>query len=237
VLFYIVTVLTKIMKTSGILITGAMAILAIAVSSCATTGTHTADEAVPAPVAPASKSDLPPVPVSLVQYFNQQGIYPDGAQFSGGVDGDGFACSSNLLAVQTWHNVPFQLGASIGGSNVITCRGQTIALGQTGHFSKLEMLAFAVNGAQENQDFSVIYGDNSTAASTLSVSDWAQPGSYTGETVATTMEYRIQSDGSKDENAFYIYRYSFDLDSGKTLQSLKLPDNDNIKIFALTLMP
>lgn len=210
--------------------------LAIAVSSCANSGTHPAGEAAPAPMA-ARKSDSPPVPVSLVQYFNQQGIYPDGAQFSGGVDGDGFACSSNLLAIQTWHGVPFQPGTSIGGSNVITCRGQTIALAQPGHFSKLEILAFAVNGAQENQDFSVTYDDNSNATSTLSVSDWAQPGSYTGETVATTMEYRIGSDGSKDENAFYLYRYSLDLNSGKTVQSLKLPDNDNVKIFALTLQP
>src|SRR5580698_9083368 len=119
------------MKSSGILITGALAMLAIAVSSCANSGTHPADDAAPAP-APiaASKSNLPPVPVSLVQYFNQQGIYPDGAQFSGGVDGDGFACSSNLLAAQTWHGVPFQIN-SMGGSNVITCQGQTIALRQS----------------------------------------------------------------------------------------------------------
>jgi hypothetical protein len=223
------------MKTSCILITGAVAMLAIAVSSCATSGTHPAGAVAPTPAA-ASKSDSPPTPVSLVQYFNQQGIFPDGAQFTGGIDGDGFACSSNVLAAQTWHDVPFQIGTSIGGSNVITCKGQAIALAQPGHFSKLEMLAFAVNGAQGDQAFSITY-DNSNTNFTLSLSDWAQPDSNTGETVATTMGYRIQSDGSKDQNAFYLYCYSFDLDPGKTLQSLKLPDNDNVKVFSLTLVP
>jgi hypothetical protein len=227
------------MKKSGILITGAVAILAIAISSCANSGTQSAGTtaATPAPAAMASKDSAPPMPVSLVQYFNQQGIYPDGAQFSGGADGDGFACSSNLLAAETWHGVPFQTGLSIGGPNVITCKGQSIALAQSGHFSKLEMLATAVNGGQENQDFSVMYGDNSNSDDTLSLSDWAQPDSYTGEAVAMTMEYRIQSDGSKDDNAFYLYRYSINLDASKSLQSLKLPDNDNVKVFALTLVP
>jgi hypothetical protein len=227
------------MKKSGVLIIGALAVLAIAVTSCANSGTQSAGATAPAatPAATAGKDSAPPMPVSLAQYYNQQGIYPDGAQFSGGVDADGNACSSNLLAAETWHGVPFQTGLSVGSPNVITCKGQSIALAQPVHFSKLEMLATAVNGAQENQDFSVTYGDNSNSDNTLSLSDWAQPDSYTGESVAMTMEYRNQSDGTKDDNAYYLYRYSINLDSSKTLQSLKLPDNDNVKVFALTLVP
>jgi hypothetical protein len=236
---FLIVPVPQIMKTPGILIAGALAVLVITVSSCANSGSHPASAAAPAASTansaprPAAVPAAPPVPVSLTQSFNDQGIYPDGAQFSGGIDRDGFGCSSNLLAVQTWNGVSFQPG----GSNVITCQGQTIALTQPGHFSKLKVLALAVNGAQENQNFIVTRADGSNQAFTQSLSDWAQPDSYPGESTALTMEYRNQADGSKDENAFYIYTYSFDLDSTKTLQSLKLPDNNNVKVFAVALVP
>lgn len=219
------------MKTSRFLITGTCVLLAIAVSSCANSD-------IPSTAAPPTTvGTMPPAPVSLAPYFNGQGIYPDGVSFSGGIDGDGFACSSNLLgAVQTWNGVPFQFGSAINGSNVITCAGQTIAL-PPGHFSKLQMLAIAVNGAQADQPFTVTCADNSTHTFSQSLSDWAQPDSNTGESQAITMDYREQSDGSKDENTYYIYGYSFDLNPTNAVQSLKLPDNDNVKIFSLTLVP
>jgi hypothetical protein len=239
----------KIMKTSRVLVTGAGALLAIAVSSCAhPTGNGNVQPAVASATAsvaaPATTSTPTPaatvagaVQVSLTTYFNDQGIYPDGAQFSGGIDKDGFGCSSNVLGtIQTWGGVSFQLGSAINSSNVITCQGQTVAL-PPGNFSKLEMLAIAVNGAQADQAFNVTYTDNSNQSFTQSLSDWAQPDSNTGESQAVAMDYRDQADGSKDENTYNIYGYSFDLKSTKTVQSLKLPDNDNIKVFALTLVP
>jgi hypothetical protein len=221
------------MKTSRTFILGALALVAVAVSSCADSGTNTTS-ATPATMPPAGAS---PTQVSLANCFNQQGIYPDGAQFSGGIDGDGFACSSNLLGtVQTWGGVPFQLGSAINSSNVIVCRGQNIPL-PAGNFSKLQMLAIAVNGAQADQSFNLAYADNSSQSITQSFSDWAQPDSNTGESQAITMEYRQQSDGSKDENSYYIFGYTFALNATNTVQSLKLPDNDNVKIFAVTLVP
>jgi len=231
------------MKAPGILITGALAVLAIAVSSCANSGTQSAGSTPPAgvanspppPAAAAAKSS--PVSVPLTQYFNDQGIYPDGVQFTNGIDGDGFACSSNVLAGQTWNGMPVLPGSDNGGTNDITCAGQTIALTQPGHFSRLEILALAVNGAQENQDFTVNYADGSNKTFTQSLSDWAGPDSYPGESVAITMNYRNGSDGTKDDNAYYIFSYTFDLDSSKTLQGLKLPDNSNVKVFALAVAP
>ena len=255
----------KIMKTSGILITGASALLALAVSSCAShnaacctaqpaTTTATAPPTVSAAApAPASTMTPPPVAaaapaatvavntsavqVSLASDFNDQGIYLDGAQFSGGIDRDGYACSSNLLgAALSWSGVPFQLGSAINGSNIVTCAGQTISL-PAGNFSKLKMLAIAVNGPQDSQNFTVTYADNSSQTNTQTFSDWVQSDSNTGESPVTTMEYRDQSDGTKDQNPYNIYGYSFDLNPAKGVQSLMLPDNNNLKVFALTLVP
>lgn len=227
------------MKASRILAIGTLATLAIALSSCASSKVQPTAETQPSTHPTAETADSPPVPVSLAQYFNDQGIYPDGAQFSSsaGVDGDGYACSSNLLSIVHWNGVPFQIGAPDRSSNVITCHGQAISLAQPGHFSKLEMLAIAVNGAQANQVFTVAYADNSTQSFTQSLSDWAQPDDNPGELQAVSMDYRNGSDGSKDENTFYLYSYSFSLNPTNTLQSLKLPDNDNVKVFGLTLVP
>lgn len=223
------------MKASPALMVGtlAMAMMTVALSSCANSKIH---PTAPTPPAPGT-ADLPPIPISLAHYFNDQGICPDGAHFSTGVDGDGFACSSNLLSVAHWNGVPFQIGASVTTSNVVTCQGQAIALAQPGHFSKLEMLAIAVNGAQSDQVFTVFYGNGSNKSFTQSLSDWAQPDDNPGELQAISMDYRNQSDGSKDENTFYLYSYSFTLNPTNSLQSLKLPDNDDIKVFALTLVP
>lgn len=221
------------MKVSRLLITGALAVLAIAVSSYADSGSQPAGSTTPSAGAAGSSA----MPVSLEQYFNDRGIYADGAQFTDGIDKDGYACSSNLLAVQKWTGVPFTLNSVQGVSNVVTCAGQKIALAQPGHFSKLDMLALAVNGAQADQVFTVTYADNSTQDFKQSLSDWAQPDDNSGEAKAVTMEYRDQSDGSRDENTYYIFRYSFDLNATNGLQSLKLPVNENVKVFALTLVP
>jgi hypothetical protein len=214
-----------------------MALLAVVASSC--TNSTTSSPITPAPpaaaMAPANMS--PPTPVSLTAYFNDRGIYADGVSFSGGIDGDGFACSSNLLgATVTCGGVLYQLGSAINGSNVISCHGQTLSL-PAGNYSRLQMLALAVNGAQADQAFALTYADNSSQSFTQSFSDWAQPDSNSGETQAITMDYRLQTDGTKDENSYYIFSYSFALNSAKTVQSLKLPDNDNVRIFAVTLVP
>ena len=44
-------------------------------------------------------------------------------------------------------------------------------------------------------------------------------------------------DGSKDNRTFYIYGYSFNLDSNKAVRSITLPDNEHVLVFAMTLVP
>lgn len=232
------------MKTFHAFITGASTLLlAIVITSCSTTEQYATPGRPPAappaePMNPGTANATSAgTPVTLTDVYNQTGIYPDNAEFSGGIDGDGFACSSNLLgATQTWNGVTFAIG-SASGSNVISCAGQTIPL-PSGMFSKLQMLAMAVNGAQTSQNFTVIYANtNLDKTFTQSLSDWASPDSNDGETVAVTMGYRNQSDGSRDENSYYIFGYSFDLNTNGAVQGLKLPDNDNVKVFAVTLLP
>ncbi|HEV2454148.1 MAG TPA: hypothetical protein VGY98_07795 [Verrucomicrobiae bacterium] len=234
------------MKTLPFIIPGALGLLlALSLTSCSTSGSsspQTAASGQPAPEANSSSAGAPSVagatPVSLANIFNIVGIVPDNSQFTDSLDGDGNDCSSNVIHDScSWKGVPFQLGSASKGANVVTCNGQTIPL-PAGKFSKLEMLATGVNGAQASQNFVITYSDPSLdQTNTQSVSDWYQPDGNTGEAQVIDMDYRDQSDGSRDDEPFYIYGYSFDLKSGGTATGLVLPSNNNLKVFAVTLVP
>jgi hypothetical protein len=99
------------------------------------------------------------------------------------------------------------------------------------------MLATAENGAQTEQSFVVTYADGSTKTFLQSLSDWFTPGGYAGETKAVIMGYRNQANGTKDQGTFYLYGYSFSLDSTKVVQSIQFPNNSHVVVVALSLVP
>jgi len=184
----------------------------------------------------AATANVAAVPVPLAAFFNNIGITKDGSEVTGGLDDNGGACSGTLLGTsQVWEGVKFQLGAQ-GVSNVVTTAGQVIPL-PSGNFSSLRLLMVGVNGNQESQNFLVTYDDNTVQTSTQSVSDWFTPGNYPTEAQVVRMAYRNQADGSKDEQPFNIFGYTFNLNKAKTVKSITLPVNNNVKVFAQALVP
>jgi alpha-mannosidase len=176
------------------------------------------------------------VPVDLASVYNVAGIYDDGATFapSASLDGDGFALSGQLLGrEQVGSGVVFEVGPANAPDAVM---GKIVTLPQ-GKFDSLKILAVGINGNQELQTFTVTYADGTSSTFTQSLSDWALPQSFTGESVAVTMPYRITAEGSKDGRNFYLFAYSFGLDSNKVVRSLSLPMNREALVFAATLVP
>jgi hypothetical protein len=51
------------------------------------------------------------------------------------------------------------------------------------------------------------------------------------------MGHRNSSDGTADNRTFYLYGYSFNLNSTKTATSIRLPNNGNVMIAAISLVP
>jgi hypothetical protein len=51
------------------------------------------------------------------------------------------------------------------------------------------------------------------------------------------MGHRNNSDGSTDNRSFYLYGYSFTLNSAKTVQSVRLPADANVIVTAISLVP
>ncbi len=153
---------------------------------------------------------------------------------SGGIDGQGDVYAESLLGTSlTWSGSTFALGTA----NVVDAvSGATITL-PAGNYSSVNLLATGTNGNQRNQTFVVTYTDGTTTSITQSLSDWFTPQSYTGESIASTMAYRVKASGSTSNGPFYLYGYSLAVNSAKTIQSITLPKNRNVVVLAIDVVP
>ena len=167
--------------------------------------------------------------VNLSGNYNLIGITTDGKSFSnGGLDGEGFAYSANLLTSGS-NDVGTQfLFGNPDVANVVYGAGQTIALPQ-GQFAYLQLLGVGVNGDQANQPFIVTYTDGTTATSNLTLTDWY------GLASQIQMAYRNESNGNADVHYVGLGFFNIALDSSKTVRSLTLPQNRNVVVLAATL--
>lgn len=174
--------------------------------------------------------------VSLSALFDTAGIYSDGAKFGerDGFDAGGAAYSEKLLTpTLTISDVVFQVEGN-KEKDVLSCRGNVISL-PGGNYNSLWLLGAAVEGNQMAQKFTVTYTDNTTEQISQNISDWYQPQRFPGEARAVKMPYRNMMDGSQDPRTFNVYRYGFKLDPAKTVKSITLPNNENVKLLSLTL--
>ncbi len=176
-----------------------------------------------------------PVSVDLSAVANVHGLVNTGSPVSGGgMDGSGHAYSETLTGTSiNWSGATFALGVA-GAANAVS--NVTVAL-PPGAYSSLKLLGAAVNGNQVNQTFTVHYTDGSSTKFVQSVSDWRTPQNYAGESKVLTMAYRLTSSGATDAGPYYLYGYSFALDTAKIVQSMTLPANRNAVIVALALVP
>jgi hypothetical protein len=176
------------------------------------------------------------VPVDLSSAYNVSGIYKKGSKFepSASLDAGGFAFSEETLG-------PEQVGAEVvfklGPANVADAvSSKTVDL-PADKFASVRILATAVEGNQGNQIFTVNYSDGTSASFTQTLSDWSGDGSAHGESTAAHVPYRLAGDGSIDANPFNLYAYSFSLNPAKQIRSITLPENRNVVVFGITLVP
>jgi hypothetical protein len=175
------------------------------------------------------------VQASLSSVYNRTGIVTDGKTFAGGLDRDGNAYSANLLGTsQSYNNLSFTIGPP-DVPNVVT-NGATIPL-PAGFYSTLSLLGTGTNGPQNGQVFSVTYADGTTQTFTQSLSDWHPSTNKAGETVVSSMPYRDVWSGTQTTGTFDLYAYSFTLNSAKSVVSLTLPNNANVVVVAVSLVP
>jgi hypothetical protein len=178
-------------------------------------------------------------PVNLASAYNRTGIYTAGSMYSptGGLDGGGFAYSaSELVSSPIWNNTIFTLG-NANSPNDVSANGQAVTL-PSGNFSAVSLLATGVDGNQTQQVFTVKYADGTTTAFTQSLSDWTTPQNFPGESIAVGMHIRTTAFGSSQFlSSLNLYGYSYTLDNSKAVSSITLPENPNVEVLAITLIP
>ena len=185
-------------------------------------------------------------PVDLSSAYNLYAFYDDANENSitatNSLDGVGYAYSANLL----------NSGADIAGTqfnfgpanqpDAVYGTGTSITL-PGGYYTSLQMLATGIEGNQASKTVTVTYADNTSQTFTQSFSDWCSAlngngcvstGSNSGESVAVAMPYRDSAAGA-DNRVFYLYRYSFSLNTNKAAQSVTLPNTRDVVVLAMSL--
>ncbi len=171
--------------------------------------------------------------VNLASYYNVTGITTDGTTFSSGLDGDGYALSEALIGSSvTWSGIAFALGAP-NVNDVVQGAGQTIAL-PAGNYSSVSFLATATNGNQTTQQFTIHYSDGTSTTVSQNISDWTSPQGYAGESLAATTAYRNSSSGGHQTGTYDVYGYTIPVDPTKTVESITLPNDGNVKVLSIT---
>ena len=176
-------------------------------------------------------------PLDLSSNFSLYGIYPDGLTYTtGGLDGVGYSYSANLLGTsRVLNGVLFKLGPA-NAPDALSAAGQSITV-PAGKYKAVVLIGTGVQGNQLSRALTVTYTDGSSSQVLQSFSDWYTPQQYSNEYEAVVMPYRNYQDGTKDKRIFNLYAYPYPLNSAKTVQSMTLPNDPNIAVLALTLVP
>jgi hypothetical protein len=171
--------------------------------------------------------------VDLSSDYNLTGITTDGTSFGSGLDGQGNALSETQVGRSlAWNGITFPIAAP-NVNNVVQSVGQSINL-PAGNYSSLSVLATGTNGNQVSQTFVINYLTGSPTTVVQSISDWHTPQNYSGESIALTTSYRNTSTGGRDGSGpFVVYGYSIAVDPTRTVESVTLPNDSNVKILSI----
>ncbi|MFF3949106.1 GH92 family glycosyl hydrolase [Streptomyces sp. NPDC001902] len=187
-------------------------------------------------------------PGSLIAAYNSTGVSDDaGDHDEADYDGGGWSYSRQALAAAgltggTQGTVTGGLGftwpdSPAGRPDNASATGQTIELATPA--SRLSFVGSAVNGDQQTTA-TVTYTDGSTGAVDLSFTDWTVGGGggsvkFGNEVVAKTA-YRNVAGADKDPVATYVFATKpFPAPDGKTITSVKLPENTDLHVFTLAV--
>ena len=169
--------------------------------------------------------------------YNVNGMVTDGSTFASGITGRrwGMLIPANLTGFDG--KLPRFMSFMLGLANTLDAVSSTTIPLPPGQYATLAMLGTGVDGNQASQTFVVHYSDGTSSTFAQSMSDWFTPQNYAGESVVVTMPYRDNNAGEKDARTFYLYGYSFTLNSAKMAISITLPSNHNVAILAITVVP
>jgi alpha-mannosidase len=180
----------------------------------------------------------------------------DGTKSAGGFDGHGNALPAEMLPAQIrFNDVQFQLApAKTGAPNAVVAKGQTIDL-PTGPYNRMYVLAASAEGDQKAafdvggkkvelniQDWGGFIGqwdDRQWSSKDTSHDDYGEmtgikPGYIKRADLAWYCSHHHNAKGANVAYRYsYLFAYPIDLPAGT--KSIKLPNNDKIRILAISV--
>ncbi|HEX4204426.1 MAG TPA: hypothetical protein VHZ51_09560 [Ktedonobacteraceae bacterium] len=128
----------------------------------------------------------------------------------------------------TWPNAP------AGQPNNVATAGQIISFSGSG--SSLAFVGSGTFGIQSGIA-TVTYTDGSTQQLNLSLADWyANSAASGGDIVATSANWNTPPGSTLGSHAVSIYYTAVPLQSGKTIRYVTLPTDNNMHLFAMTIV-
>jgi len=204
--------------------------------------------------APSKVAGIRSTPVSL--HYDLATASRDGKPSGGGFDGKGNALPTEMLPEQiTFNGVQFRLGAAKTGlPNAVVAKGQTIDLPE-GRYNRVYVLAasadddqkatFKVGGIAVDLNiehwggFIGQWDDRQWTSKDTSHDDYGEmtsikPGYIKRADLAWYASHHHNAAGENVPYRYsYLFAYSIDLPAGA--KAIKLPDNDKIRIMAISL--
>lgn len=176
-------------------------------------------------------------PVDLSGAYDRDAIATAAHPEDGNFDDLGWSYAAETLPAagpQVLAGTPFDFPSSADGvKNAVTAHGQTLAL--PGLRADRARLLGAASGGSADAVATVTYTDGTTADVPLGFSDWAAGSPQSGEDVAVAAAYRYKAGVGRDGPAVKIFARTLPLDPTRTVSSLTLPDQAQLKLFAVTL--
>lgn len=189
----------------------------------------------------------PPASIELPLVFDQDVVSGERLKKNGGFDGNGLSMPAEQFPERiTVDGVDFKLGSKVDGqNNVVTCKGQKIMLPKTGNYNHVYILAAALT------DTSGVFKAGGLKT-TLRIQGYrGKIGQYDNRTWDNLGRIKGLEKGfiKRDEVAFYsthqhrdttnipyqyIYVFKYAIDASSSTGTLQLPENESIKIFAIT---
>ncbi|MGA7505639.1 MAG: glycoside hydrolase family 38 C-terminal domain-containing protein [Candidatus Sulfotelmatobacter sp.] len=179
-----------------------------------------------------------------------------GAKSANGFDGEGDSLPAEMLPADLIYNgVKFQLGPSNNGSsNALVARGQTINF-PAGHYNRVYLIAASTHGDQDAafevgskkeelniqnwRGFIGQWDDREWSSKDTSHDDYGEmlglkPGYIKRADLAWYSDHYHNPQGENVPYRYsYLFAYAIDLPPGA--KTLTLPDNDSIRIFAISV--
>ncbi|MFB9688177.1 GH92 family glycosyl hydrolase [Amycolatopsis plumensis] len=181
----------------------------------------------------ACVSPGPQCAVDLGRDLNHDGTATVAASAEGNFDGSGWSYDAALLPAAgpvVWDGVTYAAPDALGTSpNFVEARGQSLLV-PAGQHTALRLVGASHNGPVSTT-VTAHYTDGTSADLALTFGDWAGSGSP----VVLEMPHRIKAGSGVDGPPVRLFGISAGLDGGKTVQSVSLPNDPRVEIYALTL--